>query len=39
MCPAGFGGYFRIYRMANTSVEKIKQPRAKFQSVFLEIVI
>jgi hypothetical protein len=31
--------YFRMNRTAKTSVEKIKQPRAKLRSVFLEMVI
>jgi hypothetical protein len=39
--PAVFDAfpYFRKNRTANTRVEKIKQPRAKLRSVFLEMVI
>jgi hypothetical protein len=36
---AAGGCYFRINRTANTRVEKIKHPGAKFISVFLEKVM
>jgi hypothetical protein len=35
----GKGCYFRKKRTANTRVEKIKHPRAKLRSIFLEMVM